>query len=110
MLKKLLPLTFALSCALAYGQDWPVRPVHFVVPFPPGGTSDIVARLVSERLGQRLGQAVVVENRPGVAGILGTNVAAKAAPDGYTMLLTSIAPIAFAPATPRKLEYDRSRN
>jgi len=106
MLKKLLPLTFALSCALAYGQDWPVRPVHFVVPFPPGGTSDIVARLVSERLGQRLGQAVVVENRPGVAGILGTNVAAKAAPDGYTMLLTSIAPIAFAPATPRKLEYD----
>lgn len=106
MFKKLLPLLFALSCVPAQAQNWPDRPLHFVVPFPPGGTSDIVARLVSERLGQRLGQTVVVENRPGVAGILGTNVATKAEPNGYTMLLTSIAPIAFAPATPRKLEYD----
>ncbi len=87
-------------------QDWPAKPLRFVVTFPPGGTSDIVARLVGERLGVRLGQTVVVENRPGVAGILGTDAVAKAAADGYTMVLTSIAPVAFAPATPRKLEYD----
>jgi tripartite-type tricarboxylate transporter receptor subunit TctC len=96
----------ALLSASAFAQDWPVRPLRFVVTFPPGGTSDIVARLVSERLAARLGQPVVVENRPGVAGILGTDLVAKAAPDGYTLVLTSIAPIAFAPATPRKLEYD----
>jgi len=87
-------------------QEWPAKPLRFVFTFPPGATSDIVARLISERLGARLGQTVVVENRPGVAGILGTDATAKAAPDGYTMVLTSIAPIAFAPATPRKLEYD----
>lgn len=99
-------LVFTGFASLSQAQEWPTRPLRFVVPFPPGGTSDIVARLVGERLAARLGQPVVVDNRPGVAGILGTDVAAKAAPDGYTMVLTSIAPIAFAPSTPRKLEYD----
>ena len=105
-MKRLLALLALLASATAFAQDWPTRPVRFVVTFPPGGTSDIVARLISERLSARLGQPVVVENRPGVAGILGVDVAAKAAPDGHTMVLTSIAPIAFAPATPRKMEYD----
>jgi tripartite-type tricarboxylate transporter receptor subunit TctC len=103
---RLLALLVLLTSSVAMAQDWPSRTLRFVVTFPPGGTSDIVARLLSERLATRLGQPVVVENRPGVAGILGTDVAAKAVPDGYTMVLTSIAPIAFAPATPRKLEYD----
>jgi tripartite-type tricarboxylate transporter receptor subunit TctC len=106
MLKRLLLLLAALFVVPAQGQDWPSRPVRFVVPFPPGGTSDIVARLIGQPLATRLGQPVVIDNRPGVAGILGTDIAAKAAPDGHVLVLTSIAPIAFAPATPRKLEYD----
>jgi tripartite-type tricarboxylate transporter receptor subunit TctC len=106
-MKRLLAcVSAALICAGAAAQDWPAKPVRFVVTFPPGGTSDIIARLLSERLVSRVGQPVVVENRPGVAGILGVDAAAKSAPDGHTMVLTSIAPIAFAPATPRKLEYD----
>ncbi|MSQ54780.1 MAG: tripartite tricarboxylate transporter substrate binding protein [Betaproteobacteria bacterium] len=106
MIRRLAFLLLTVLLLPAQAQDWPTRPLRFVVTFPPGGTSDIVARLVSERLASRLGQPVVVENRPGVAGILATDLAARAAPDGYTMVLTSIAPIAFAPATPRKLEYD----
>ena len=91
---------------IAMAQQWPTKPIRLIVPFPPGGTSDIAARVASERLTARLGQAVVVENRPGVAGILGTEATAKAAADGYTLVLTSIAPIAFAPSTPKKLSYD----
>lgn len=90
----------------AGAQSWPARPLHLIVTFPPGGTSDIAARIIGERLGARLGQPVIVDNRPGVAGILGTELAVKSAPDGYTLLLTSTAPIAFAPSTPKPLSYD----
>jgi len=98
-------LSMALAQAAA-AQGWPSKPIRLLVPFPPGGTSDIVARLVGERLGARLGHPVVIDNRPGVAGILGTDAAVNAPPDGYTLLLTSIAPIAFAPSTPKPLSYD----
>jgi tripartite-type tricarboxylate transporter receptor subunit TctC len=87
-------------------QPWPSKPLRLIVTFPPGGTSDIVARLVGARLGTHFGQGVIVENRPGVAGILGTELAVKSPPDGYTLLLTSTAPIAFAPSTPKPLSYD----
>ncbi|MET0679846.1 MAG: tripartite tricarboxylate transporter substrate binding protein [Burkholderiales bacterium] len=98
-----------LSLILAHtaaAQPWPAKPIRLIVTFPTGGTSDIVARLVGERLGARLGQPVIIDNRPGVAGILGTEVAVSASADGYTLLLTSIAPIAFAPSTPMPLSYD----
>ncbi|MGQ0544430.1 MAG: Bug family tripartite tricarboxylate transporter substrate binding protein [Betaproteobacteria bacterium] len=102
-------LALILLCGVAHtglAQSWPTKPMRLVVTFPPGGTSDIVARLVGERLGHRLGQPLVVDNRPGVAGILGTEIAVKSPPDGYTLLLTSTAPIAFAPSTPKPLSYD----
>jgi tripartite-type tricarboxylate transporter receptor subunit TctC len=101
-----LSIALFLFSQLATGQQWPAHPIRLIVPFPPGGTSDIAARVASEQLGARLGQPVVVDNRPGVAGILGTEMTAKAAPDGHTLVLTSIAPIAFAPSTPKKLSYD----
>jgi tripartite-type tricarboxylate transporter receptor subunit TctC len=105
-MKKLLAAVLFLAAQAALAQSWPAKPVRLVVTFPPGGTSDIVARLVGERVGSRLGQPFVVDNRPGVAGILGTDIVAKSAPDGYTLLLTSTAPIAFAPSTPKPLPYD----
>jgi tripartite-type tricarboxylate transporter receptor subunit TctC len=100
----------ALIAQSAFGQAWPSKPLRLIVTFPPGGTSDIAARLVGERLGARLGQPVVIDNRPGVAGILGTEAAVKSAPDGYTLLLTSTAPIAFAPSTGKPLAYDPAKD
>jgi tripartite-type tricarboxylate transporter receptor subunit TctC len=105
-MRTLMVMLLAAVAASAAAQPWPSKPLRLVVPFPPGGTSDIVARLAGERLGARLGQAVVVDNRAGVAGLIGTEVAAKSAPDGYTLLLSSTAPIAFAPSTPKPLAYD----
>ena len=111
ILSRLLACLFAVLIAQpALGQVWPSKPLRLIVTFPPGGTSDIAARLVGERLGARLGQPVVVDNRPGVAGILGTEAAVKSAPDGYTLLLTSTAPIAFAPSTGKPLAYDPAKD
>jgi tripartite-type tricarboxylate transporter receptor subunit TctC len=79
----------ALPAALriAQAETWPVRPVHIVAPYPPGAAPDLVARLIAESLAERLGQAVVVDNRPGAAGNVGTEKAAKSPPDGYTLLI-----------------------
>ena len=108
---RLLAFLFvALFAHGALGQAWPSKPLRLIVTFPPGGTSDIAARLVGERLGTRLGQPVVIDNRPGVAGILGTEAAVKSAPDGYTLVLTSTAPIAFAPSTGKPLAYDPAKD
>src|SRR4051812_28043897 len=79
---------------------WPDRPVKLIVPFGPGGPTDVIARLLGQLLGERLGQSFVVENRPGATGNIGVGVAARAEPDGYTLLVTSntfvINPMLFA--------------
>jgi tripartite-type tricarboxylate transporter receptor subunit TctC len=93
------------SVALAQGT-YPDRPIKLVVPFPPGGGSDYMARLIQARLGERLKQAVVIDNRGGAGGTLGTDVAAKAPADGYTLVLGSVATHAIAPALYPKLAYD----
>ena len=72
----------------AYAQDYPTKPIRFVVPYPPGGGTDIIARIVQEKLTQGLGQPIVIENRGGAGGSVGTEVVAKSAPDGYTILFT----------------------
>jgi tripartite-type tricarboxylate transporter receptor subunit TctC len=76
---------------IARVQVHPTRPVHLIVPFTPGGTTDIVARLVGQRLSERLGQPIVIENRPGAGTNVGTEVVVNAAPDGYTLLVASVA-------------------
>ena len=88
---------FAALPALASAQDapWPTRPIRMIVNFPPAGTTDIAARIFSERLQQRLGQPVAVENRAGATGNIGAEVVARATPDGYTLLSTAVSPAAI---------------
>lgn len=90
-------------------QAYPARPIRLVVPFAPGGGTDIIARLVAQDLGQAWGQPVVVDNRGGGGGIVGTEIAAKAAPDGYTMVLCSLG-LSYAPALYSKLPYDTEKD
>jgi len=95
-----------LSTSAAIAQTWPAKPIRIVVPFPAGGSTDIVGRLLADKLSQSLGQAVVVDNRAGAGGTSGSDVAAKAAPDGYTFLLGTSSTHAIAPALYPKLAYD----
>lgn len=102
----ILSLALAAACATAAAQGYPVRPVRVIVPQPPGGGFDSAARTLSEPLAALLGQAVVVENRPGGGTLIGTEAAAKAEPDGYTLLLGASANIVFTPALHKKLPFD----
>lgn len=94
----------ALAGTAAHAQTWPVRPVRLVVPFPPGGLIDNMARLLGPRLSQELGQPVVIDNKPGAGGNLGAAEAARAAADGYTLLMAS-PPLTISPALYSKLPY-----
>jgi tripartite-type tricarboxylate transporter receptor subunit TctC len=86
-----LAASMILPGAHASAGDYPSRPIRLIIPFPPGGSNDVVGRIVANQLGQKLGQTIFVDNRAGAGGIVGTDVAAKAAPDGYTLLIISIA-------------------
>jgi tripartite-type tricarboxylate transporter receptor subunit TctC len=112
MSKCLIVLLLALfgagvECALA--QKYPVRPIRLVVASSPGGASDILARLLAQKLGEELGQQVVVDNRGGASGVIGTDIVAKAAPDGYTLLLIQPS-LTINPSMVRKLPYDAARD
>jgi tripartite-type tricarboxylate transporter receptor subunit TctC len=107
-MKVILGLLLALFASLSFGQPYPFRPIRLIVPFPPGGSNDIVARMVATQLGERLSQQVVVDNRGGAGGVLGSDLAAKSPPDGYTLLLISVA-YAFGPALYKNLPYDPER-
>src|SRR5438046_528421 len=84
-------LALVFLSGLTQAQPYPSRPVRLIVPFPPGGSNDIVARMVATQLGERLGQQVVIDNRGGAGGVLGTDLAAKSRPEGYTPLLIAVA-------------------
>jgi tripartite-type tricarboxylate transporter receptor subunit TctC len=113
MNRSLLALAVLLfGCGAASAQSatdaahWPERPIHFIVPFPPGSSSDIVARLVAQKLGERLGQPLIVENRAGASGELGTETVAHAAADGYTLGLANASTHAVAPNLMTRPSYD----
>src|SRR5262245_8817135 len=89
----------------AGAQTYPVKPVRMVVPFVPGGNTDIIARIVAPEMGKALGQQLVIENRGGAGSTIGTEVVARAAPDGYTLLMVSAAHV-INPAMIKKLPYD----
>ena len=90
----------------AQPDAWPSKPLHLIVPFPPGGAADTIARLVAVKLGERLGQTVIIENKPGAGTIVAAQAAAQALPDGYTLSLTTNGQLAINPALHAKLPYD----
>jgi len=104
----LLGLLSVVAQAPALAQDWPTKPVRFIVPYPPGGGTDVIARIVQNRLQETIGQPIVIENRGGAGGALGTEAAARSAPDGYTFLFTlsshTINPLLY------KLNFDTERD
>ncbi|MCC7416711.1 MAG: hypothetical protein IT176_06165 [Acidobacteria bacterium] len=102
----------ALACtgAGALAQSYPERAIRYVVPFAAGGAGDLVARAVSARLSKLWGQQIIVDNRPGANGIIGTDLVAKSKPDGYTWVLGVTATIAVNPFMYAKLPYDANRD
>src|SRR5687767_11857367 len=104
-MRTLTTLLLAFFSQLVFSQPYPSRPIKLIVPFPPAGATDIVGRIVAQKLSERLGQTVVVENRPGAGGSLGSDLAAKSAPDGYTILMATSSTHSIGPVL-QKLPYD----
>jgi tripartite-type tricarboxylate transporter receptor subunit TctC len=94
------------AATVALAQAWPSKPIKFIVPYPPGGTSDILARAVGQKLQEKWGQPVVVENKPGATGNIGADFVAKSPGDGYTMLVADIGSLAIAPSVVQSLPFD----
>ncbi|MEO8056870.1 MAG: tripartite tricarboxylate transporter substrate binding protein [Burkholderiales bacterium] len=104
-------LAVALApCTLAIAQDWPVKPIRIVVPYTPGGSSDIIARIISQPLADALKTTVVVENKPGANGNTGTDLVAKSPADGYTLLLCDVGALAITSSVYTKLPFDPSKD
>ncbi len=101
-----LGVALAVASPAAFAQTYPTKPVRLMVPFPPGGSTDIVARIVAQQVSERLGQQMVIENRGGAGGTIGTALVAKAPADGYTLVLGTTSTHVVAPAVYPKLDYD----
>src|SRR6185503_12425164 len=101
-----LMAALVLACGFAHAQAYPARSVRVIVPFPPGGSTDILARTMGVKLTEAWGQQVIVDNRPGAGGIIGTELGARAARDGYTLLMGAGAPLTIVPSLYEKLSYD----
>lgn len=102
-------LCLMLAAASAQSQAWPSKPIRFIVPFPPGAATDLLTRTVAPKLGEGLGQQVVVDNRSGAGGMIGVELAAKSPPDGYTLVLATVGPIAINPSLYAKMPYDPAK-
>ena len=105
ILAAILLIAGVSATALAADADYPVRPIRLIVPYPPGAGTDGTARIVAEALGRRLGQQIVVENKPGASGVIGTDLVAKSPADGYTLLWTSTDSMAAVPALRKTMPY-----
>src|SRR6187431_2630453 len=105
--RRLLLLTTLLWAA---AQDWPNRPLRIIVPYPPGGSSDIIARAISQPLSEALKQTVVVDNKPGANGNMGSDAVAKSPADGLTLLMCDVGALAISPSVYLKLPFNPSKD
>jgi tripartite-type tricarboxylate transporter receptor subunit TctC len=108
--KSLLALAASLLLSLAHAQPYPAKPIRIIVPYAPGGTSDILARQIGPKLTEAWGQPVIVENKPGANGNVGADFVAKSAPDGYTLLLTDVGGLVISASVYPKLPFDPSKD
>ena len=99
-------LVLAAAALVASAQDFPVKPIRLIVPFGPGGTTDILSRVIGERLGERFGQQVLIDNRPGAGGNIAAEITARATPDGYTIFLGSMGTQSINISIYPKLAFD----
>jgi tripartite-type tricarboxylate transporter receptor subunit TctC len=100
----------ALASSIVYSQTFPTKPVRIIVGLAPGGTTDVVSRILAQKLGEAWGQTVIVDNRPGASGMIGGDLVAKSPPDGYTLLISPQTSLAVAPALYGKAPYDTQRD
>lgn len=105
-----LPLLLGISASAIFAQSYPAKPIRIIVPYSPGGTTDILSRAVGQKLTEAWGQQILVDNRPGASGMIGADAVAKAAPDGYTVLMAYTAEIAIMPNMGKKIAYDPVRD
>ena len=110
LLRWLLPTVAGLCAAAAAAQPYPSQPVKLIVPYPPGGNTDIVARLYAQKLSERLGQPVVIDNRGGAAGTLGVGIAAKSPNDGYTLVIGDLGSLVIGPLSKPGIGYDPQKD
>src|SRR3954466_12357847 len=110
MARFLVLLALLVTSTAGFPQEWPARPVRIVVPSSPGGGTDVYARLLAQALSESLKQQFIVENRPGASGNIGAAAVAKAAPDGYTFLVSANPPLSANPSLYRNLPYDAERD
>lgn len=110
-IKKSLICAVLYACAaIAHAQNYPTKPIRFIAPFPPGGSTDLLARLVAQKLSEAFGQQVIVENRGGAGGTIGVELAAKAPPDGYTIVMGHVGTFGANPTLYPKLPYDANKD
>jgi tripartite-type tricarboxylate transporter receptor subunit TctC len=102
----LIALGFAVVMPLAKADDYPSKPITIIVPYTPGGSTEILARMVGMKLEERIGKSVIIENKPGAGTVIGSNLVAKAAPDGYTLLMATPTPMAINVTLHKQLPYD----
>jgi tripartite-type tricarboxylate transporter receptor subunit TctC len=107
--RAVLPLFFCALAIPALAQSYPIKPIRLILPFPPGGPTDITGRVVAQKLGELLGQTVIPDNRPGATSNIGMELAARAVPDGYTLVLAG-PPLAVSPSLYSKLNYDAQKD
>jgi tripartite-type tricarboxylate transporter receptor subunit TctC len=107
---RLAACTLALLCGAAHAQDFPTRPIRLIVPFPAGGGTDVTARLISVKMGETLGQPVIIENRAGANGIAGTDAAVKSLGDGYTIVMGTMGSFSINPSAYRKMPFSVSKD
>ncbi|MEI7806760.1 MAG: tripartite tricarboxylate transporter substrate-binding protein, partial [Hyphomicrobiales bacterium] len=106
LLRSVLSFSLLLVMSAAMAQEFPSKPIKLIVPFPPGGPNDIIARVVGQRMSEILKQPVLIDNRGGAGGVLGTDAVAKAEPDGYTIAISSAGALAISSSLQEKIPYD----